>query len=34
MASNPRFQWNIVRHYFFSSRVLHGLVVTLELTAI
>jgi polar amino acid transport system permease protein len=34
MSSNPRFQWNIVRHYFFSSRVLHGLVVTLELTAI
>jgi len=34
MATNPRFQWDIVRHYFVSSRVLHGLVVTLELTAI
>ena len=34
IATNPRFQWGIVGHYFFSSRVLHGLVVTLELTAI
>ncbi len=34
LATNPRFQWDIVRHYFVSSRVLHGLVVTLELTAI
>jgi polar amino acid transport system permease protein len=32
--TNKRFHWDIVRHYFFSSRVLHGLVVTLELTAI
>jgi polar amino acid transport system permease protein len=32
-ATNPRFQWGIVGHYFFSSRVLHGLVTTLELTA-
>ena len=32
--TNERFHWDIVRHYFFSSRVLHGLVVTLELTAI
>ena len=32
--TNERFHWEIVRHYFFSSRVLHGLVVTLELTAI
>jgi len=32
MASNPRFQWGIVREYLFSSRILHGLVVTLELT--
>lgn len=34
MRTNDRFQWEIVRHYFFSSRVLHGLVVTLELTAL
>ena len=33
MATNKRFQWSIVRHYFTSSPVLHGLVVTLELTA-
>jgi polar amino acid transport system permease protein len=33
MASNSRFQWGIVGHYFFSSRILSGLVVTLELTA-
>ena len=34
MRTNDRFQWAIVRDYFFSSRVLHGLVVTLELTAL
>jgi polar amino acid transport system permease protein len=34
LATNPRFEWSIVRHYFVSSRVLDGLVVTLELTAI
>jgi polar amino acid transport system permease protein len=34
MRTNDRFQWEIVRHYFFSSRVLHGLVVTLELTVL
>jgi polar amino acid transport system permease protein len=34
IATNPRFQWGVVGDYFFSSRVLHGLVVTLELTAI
>ena len=33
MATNKRFQWSVVRHYFTSSPVLHGLVVTLELTA-
>jgi polar amino acid transport system permease protein len=32
-ATNQRFQWGIVGHYFLSSRVLHGLVTTLELTA-
>ncbi|MBV8065837.1 MAG: amino acid ABC transporter permease [Actinobacteria bacterium] len=34
MATNKRFNWSIVRHYFTSSPILHGLVVTLELTAI
>ena len=33
MASNSRFEWSVVGHYFFSSRILSGLVVTLELTA-
>jgi polar amino acid transport system permease protein len=33
MASNSRFQWGIVGHYFISGRILNGLVVTLELTA-
>ena len=34
MRTNDRFQWGIVRDYFFSSRVMHGLVVTLELTVL
>jgi polar amino acid transport system permease protein len=33
LASNSRFEWGIVRHYFTSSRILHGLVLTIELTA-
>ena len=33
-ATNSRFGWHIVGQYFFSSRVLHGLVVTLELTVV
>jgi polar amino acid transport system permease protein len=32
IATNPRFEWSVVGDYFTSSRVLHGLVVTLELT--
>jgi polar amino acid transport system permease protein len=34
VAHNSRFQWDVVWDYLFSSRVLHGLVATLELTAI
>jgi polar amino acid transport system permease protein len=34
VATNPRFQWSVVGQYLFTSRVLHGLVVTLELTVI
>jgi polar amino acid transport system permease protein len=33
-ATNPRFDWGIVGHYFFSSDVLHGLLVTVELTVL
>jgi polar amino acid transport system permease protein len=34
VATNPRFGWGTVGDYFLSSRVLHGLLVTLELTVI
>jgi polar amino acid transport system permease protein len=34
MATNHRFEWGVVKHYFFSDQVLRGLVVTLELTAL
>jgi len=33
MTTNKRFEWSVVRQYFTSSQVLHGLVLTLELTA-
>jgi polar amino acid transport system permease protein len=33
MASNSRFEWGEVGHFFTSSRILDGLVVTIELTA-
>jgi polar amino acid transport system permease protein len=32
VASNSRFQWGIIRHYLFSSRILSGVQVTIELT--
>ena len=34
LATNQRFEWGLFRQYFFSSRILHGLVLTLELTAL
>jgi polar amino acid transport system permease protein len=34
VATNPRFQWGIIGHYFTSSRVLQGLITTLELTVL
>jgi len=34
ITTNPRFEWSIVGQYFFSMRVVHGLVLTLELTVI
>jgi polar amino acid transport system permease protein len=33
VATNPRFEWAHVSHYLFDSRVLHGVLVTIELTA-
>ncbi|GHH61896.1 polar amino acid ABC transporter permease [Kitasatospora indigofera] len=30
----PAFKWDLVGHYLFDDRILHGLVVTLELTAL
>jgi polar amino acid transport system permease protein len=32
--SEPRFQWDVVGQYLFSGRILRGLEVTLELTAL
>ncbi len=34
VATNPRFHWDVVEHFLFSSRILEGLVKTLELTAL
>jgi polar amino acid transport system permease protein len=34
VATNPRFAWGTVGRYFFSDRVVGGLVVTLELTTV
>jgi polar amino acid transport system permease protein len=33
-VTNPRFEWGIVGQYFFTSDVLHGLLVTIELTVV
>ena len=32
VVTNPRFQWGVVGHYLFDSRITHGVVVTIELT--
>jgi polar amino acid transport system permease protein len=34
VATNPRFQWGTVGEMLFSERILHGLLLTLELTVI
>lgn len=34
IATNENFQWDVVREYFFTASVLHGLLRTLELTVI
>jgi polar amino acid transport system permease protein len=33
MATNKRFEWGLVGHYLFDSRILNGVVGTIELTA-
>jgi polar amino acid transport system permease protein len=33
-ATNQRFQWGVFGNYFFDSRILHGLQITLELTVL
>jgi polar amino acid transport system permease protein len=34
VANNPRFEWGVVGDFLFSSRILKGLLVTLELTVL
>jgi polar amino acid transport system permease protein len=34
IVTNKNFQWGVVGHYLFNSRVLHGVLVTLELTVL
>jgi polar amino acid transport system permease protein len=34
MATNHRFGWAVVRHYLFSTQILHAAVVTIELTVL
>jgi polar amino acid transport system permease protein len=34
LATNPRFEWDVIGKYFTSSRVITGLVKTIELTVI
>jgi polar amino acid transport system permease protein len=34
VVTNPHFEWGVVGHYLFSSQLLDGLLVTLELTVI
>jgi polar amino acid transport system permease protein len=33
ISTNKRFGWSVVRHYLTAPQILHGLVVTIELTA-
>ena len=34
VVTNPNFEWSIVGQYLFDPRILHGVVVTIELTVI
>jgi polar amino acid transport system permease protein len=33
-ATNANMHWDVVRHYFFDSTILHGLLLSIELTAV
>jgi polar amino acid transport system permease protein len=30
----PRYEWHVIDHFFFTSEVLHGLLLTVEITAV
>jgi polar amino acid transport system permease protein len=34
LVTNPRFEWGLVGDYFFTHQVVHGVLITLELTVI
>jgi polar amino acid transport system permease protein len=34
VATNTRFQWGVVRQYLFTNQILHGILVTVELTVL
>jgi polar amino acid transport system permease protein len=34
VATNPRFEWGVVGDFLFDRRIVHGALVTLELTAV
>jgi polar amino acid transport system permease protein len=34
VATNKNFHWGVVRHYLFDPRILHGVLITVELTVI
>jgi polar amino acid transport system permease protein len=34
VATNARFEWSVVGDYLFDERILHGLLITIELTVI
>ncbi len=34
IVTNPNFQWHVVGQYLFDARILHGVIKTLELTAV
>jgi len=34
VVTDPHFEWSVVGHYLFDTRILEGLVLTIELTAI
>ncbi len=34
IVSNPHFQWGVVGHYMFDSRIVHGVIATIYITCI